>query len=298
MFRCTSLLVTVAPPSTGTQPRYGNWQHRLHSQTGGPPLFSLANTPSWYPRGRFVNLRPPGRRLRSVLDKSNAGESQNPQVDVGCYQTPHPPRPATPVWPSASGDFFSFGVDTALPIFKTALDTSSLRDHAGRLPFQAPRSGLYQGVVPRGRRSRRGSNRDPRSLPSPTSNRPPSTSDELRGGVLSDLRRQVADLQAQISTTASPSPARTSCRGRGSAPPRDRSARRGRNFFWGNAGRSRGREGSTFVLRTLSPTSTVSGEAPTLGAVGNLPDSLPNGRGLHHFRPRPRRSVGAFIGHG
>ena len=30
--------------------------------------------------------------------------------------------------------------------------------------------------------------------------------------------------------------------------------------------------------------------------MGNLPDSLPNGRGLRRFRPR--RSVGAFIGHG
>ena len=117
-------------------------------------------------------------------------------------------------------------LDTALTIFKTALDMSSLCDHAGRLPFQAPRSGF-----PRCRHSRRGSNRDPRSLPAPASNRPTSTSDELRGGVLSNLRRQVADLRAQISTTASPSPARTSGRGRGSAPPRDRSARRGRNFF-------------------------------------------------------------------
>ena len=192
-------------------------------------------------------------------------------------------------------------LNTALPFFKTALDTSSIRDHADRLPFQAPRSELDQGFVPRGRRSRRGANRYPRSLPTPASHRPPSTSDDLRGGVLSDLRRQVADLRAQIGTTASPSPARISGRGHGSAPPRDRSARRGRNFFRGNAGRSRGRAGShppcsTFVLRTLSPTLRVSGEAPTLGAVGNLPDSLPNGRGLRHFRPR--QSVGAFIGHG
>ena len=135
-------------------------------------------------------------------------------------------------------------LNAALPFFKTALDASSLRDHAGRLPFQAPRSGLDQVFVPRGRRSRRGANRDPRSLPPPNSHRPPAPSDELRGGVLSDLRRQVADLRAQIGTTASPSPARTAGRGRGSAPPRDRAARRGRNFFRGNAGRSRGRAGS------------------------------------------------------
>ena len=182
-------------------------------------------------------------------------------------------------------------LDTALPFFKTALDTSSLRDHVGRLPFQAPRSGLDQGFVPRGRCSCRGAHRDPRSLPTPASHRPPSTSDEMRGGVLSDLRRQVADLWAQISTTASPSPARTSGQGRGSAPPRDRSARRGRNFFWGNAGRSCG--------PSSEPSHQPQGyrrEAPTLGAVGNLPDSLPNGRGLRHFRPR--QSVGAFIGYG
>ena len=36
-------------------------------------------------------------------------------------------------------------LNAALPFFKTALDTSSLRDHAGRLPFQAPRSELDQG---------------------------------------------------------------------------------------------------------------------------------------------------------
>ena len=58
------------------------------------------------------------------------------------------------------------------------------------------------------------------------------------------LRRQVADLRAQIGMTASPSPARTSGRGRGSAPPRDRLACRGRNFFRGNAGHSRGCAGS------------------------------------------------------
>ena len=132
-------------------------------------------------------------------------------------------------------DFFPpSALNTALPFFKTALDTS-----------QAPRSELDQGFVPRGRRSRRGANRDPRSLPPPASHRPPSTSDELRGGVLSDLRRQVADLRAQIGMTASPSPARTSGRGHGSAPPLDRSARRGRNFFRGNAWCSRGRAGST-----------------------------------------------------
>ena len=134
-------------------------------------------------------------------------------------------------------------LNAALPFFKTALDASSLRDHAGRLPFQAPRSGLNQGFAPRGRRSRRGANRDPRSLPPTTPRGPPAPSDELRGGVLSDLRRQVADLRAQIGTTASPSQARTAGRGRGSVPPRDRAARRGRSFFRGNDGRSRGRAG-------------------------------------------------------
>ena len=39
-------------------------------------------------------------------------------------------------------------LDTALPIFKTALDMSSLCDHAGRLPFQAPRSGFDCGFFP------------------------------------------------------------------------------------------------------------------------------------------------------
>ena len=139
--------------------------------------------------------------------------------------------------------FPSSALNAALPFFKTALDASSLRDHAGRLPSQAPRSGMDQGFVPRGRRSRRGANRDPRSRPPNTLRGPQAPSDDLRGGVLSDLRRQVADLRAQIVTPAPTSHARLTGRGRGSVPPRDRAARRGRSFFRGNGGRSRGRAG-------------------------------------------------------
>ena len=138
--------------------------------------------------------------------------------------------------------FPSSALNAALPFFKTALDASSLRDHAGRLPSpQAPRSGMDQVFVPRGRRSRRGANRDPRSRPPTTLRGPQTSSEDLRGGVLSDLRRQVADLRAQIVTPAPNPHARLTGRGRGSVPPRDRAARRGRSFFRGNGGRSRGR---------------------------------------------------------
>ena len=140
--------------------------------------------------------------------------------------------------------FPSSALNAALPFFKAALDASSLRDHAGRLPSpQAPRGGLDQVFVPRGRRSRRGANRDPRSRPPNTLRGPHTSSEDLRGGVLSDLRRQVADLRAQIVAPAPNPHARLPGRGRGSVPPRDRTARRGRSFFRGNGGRSRGRAG-------------------------------------------------------
>ena len=188
------------------RPRYGNRQHRLHGQTGGPPTLRSLPLPTLL-QGIQGAVSLTFDHLEDVcvrsLTKAVQAKVKIRKSMLGAI------KPHTLQDPLLQSDllhpeiFPPSALDTALPIFKTSLDTSSLRDHVGRLPFQAPRSGLDQGFVPRCRRSRRGSNRDPRSLPAPTSTRPPSTSDELRGR--GPLRQQVADLQSQISTTTSPS---------------------------------------------------------------------------------------------
>ena len=149
------------------RPRYSNRQHRLHGQTEGLRSLPLPTLLQGIQGAVSLTFD----HLEAVcvwsLTKAVQAKIKIRELMLGAIK-PHTLRDLLLQSDLLHPEIFPpLALDTALPIFKTAMDMSSLRDHAGRLPFQAPRSGLDQGFGPRGRRSRRGSNRD-RSFPSCT----------------------------------------------------------------------------------------------------------------------------------
>ena len=88
-----------------------------------------------------------------------------------------------------------------IPVFKAAVDERSIRDHNGRLPFQAARPSFHRAGSPRLRNQRNMSSSRTWSQPSVASTGVPPVSfpqGDGRGAVLADLQCQVADLKAQL----------------------------------------------------------------------------------------------------
>ena len=155
-------------------------------------------------------------------------------------------------------------LEAVVPILKAAMDARAVCDHAGCIPFPSnsrsfPRRKMSPGHCP-------GAYPPPRQwaqppLASPLQPSLPQVED--RGAVLADLQRQVADLKSQLHAPSGDAPCPST--GRGSHRGRNRQGRRGRGFFRGAAGSSRGCASSS---RQQSRGSTSGAPASSRGPWG------------------------------
>ena len=101
-------------------------------------------------------------------------------------------------------------LEAAIPVLKNALDANMVRDHAGRVPFRAPRQPNRCWVSPRRSQPHTDSSRDSRSRSMPATStlrgEPVRAAEEDRGAVLALLQQQVADLCAQLRTPSTVDP--------------------------------------------------------------------------------------------
>ena len=95
------------------------------------------------------------------------------------------------------GIFAPAALDAAVSILKAALDSHSVRDHAGRVPFQAPRRSFAFSSSPRRHQQRSDSVRHHWSLP-PTVSAIPQSFSFLKGNgwgaVLADFERHLSEV--------------------------------------------------------------------------------------------------------